>query len=111
MTGIFVASSLSSPPVPGGADKPWHAIAYCGLSVLVVRAFARGLPARITSATFLMSVCLVMLYGVTDEVHQMFVPNRTASIEDLFADTIGAFIGAGLCWAWGIITRTSRDEL
>ena len=58
-----------------------------------------------------MSVCFVVFYGMTDEFHQMFVPGRTSSIDDLFADTIGAFIGAGLCWAWGIITPTSRDEL
>jgi VanZ family protein len=111
MAGIFAASSLSSPPVPGGADKPWHALAYCGLSILVVRAFARGLPAPITLRTFVISVCLAVFYGVTDEVHQMFVAGRTASIDDLFADTIGALIGAGLCWAWGIITPTSRNEL
>lgn len=111
MTGIFAASSLSSPPVPGGADKPWHALAYCGLSILVVRACARGLPARITLRTFLIALCAVVFYGITDEVHQMFVPGRTASVDDLLADAIGALIGAGLCWAWGIITSASRDEL
>ncbi len=110
MAGIFAASSLSSPPVPGGADKPWHALAYGGLSILIVRALTRGLPARITPANFLVAVSLAAFYGVTDEVHQMFVPGRTASIDDLIADTIGACIGAGLCWAWGIITPASRDE-
>ena len=111
MAGIFVASSLSSPPVPGGADKPWHALAYCGLAVLAVRAFGRGLPIRVTPRIFFLSVGFVVFYGMTDEFHQVFVPGRTASIGDLCADTIGALIGAGLCWAWGIITPASRDEL
>jgi VanZ family protein len=53
----------------------------------------------------------VVLYGASDELHQMFVPGRTAAFDDLLADTIGALVGASLCWAWGIITPTSRDEL
>jgi VanZ family protein len=46
---------------------------------------------------------------MSDELHQMFVPGRTASFDDLLADAIGAVVGASLCWA-GIITPTSRDE-
>ena len=111
MAVIFAVSSMPSPPVPGGADKPWHALGYCGLAVVVVRAFAGGLPRRISLRTAVASVCVVVLYGMSDEVHQMFVPGRRASIDDVAADAIGAIIGAGLCWAWGIITPTSRDEL
>jgi VanZ family protein len=111
MGAIFVASSMTSPPVPGGADKPWHALGYSGLSILVVRAFAGRLPTRVQLKTIAASVALVVFYGMTDEFHQTFVPGRTASIDDLVADTIGAFAGAGVCWAWGIIAPTSRDEL
>ena len=108
---IFIASSMSAPPVPGGADKPWHALGYFGLTVVVVRAFAGGLPRRIGPRIIVVSVCLVVLYGMSDELHQMFVPDRTASLDDLLADALGALAGAGVCWAWGIITPTSRDEL
>ena len=111
MAVIFTASSMSAPPVPGGADKPWHTLGYLGFTVVVVRAFAGGLPRRISPRIMVASICLVVLYGASDEVHQMFVPGRTASFDDLLADTIGALVGANLCWAWGIITRTSRDEL
>lgn len=111
MAVIFTASSMASPPVPGGADKPWHAVGYLGLAVVVVRAFAGGLPRRISLRTAVTSVCLAVLYGMSDELHQAFVPGRTAAIDDLVADTIGALAGASLCWAWGIITPTSRDEL
>ena len=111
MAVIFTASSMTSPPVPGGADKPWHALGYFTLTLAVVRAFAGGLPRRITLRTAVISVCLVVLYGVSDELHQAFVPGRTTAIDDLLADTVGALVGASLCWAWGIITPTSRDEL
>ena len=109
MAVIFAASSLTTPPVPGGADKPWHAVGYLGLTVVVVRAFVGGLPRRIGFGTAATSVAIAALYGISDELHQAFVPGRTAAIDDLLADTIGALAGAGLCWAWGIITPTSRD--
>ena len=111
MAAIFTASSMSAPPIPGGADKPWHALAYLGLAVVVVRALAGGFPRRIGPRIVVLSVCLVVLYGMSDELHQMFVAGRTSSFDDLVADAIGAFVGASLCWAWGIITPTSRDEL
>jgi len=109
MAAIFTASSMSAPPIPGGADKPWHTLGYLGLAIVVVRALAGGLPRRISPRILVLSVCLVVLYGMSDELHQMFVPGRTASFDDLLADAIGAVVGASLCWAWGIITL-SRDE-
>ena len=57
------------------------------------------------------SMIIVVLYGVSDEVHQMFVPGRTAALDDVVADTIGAVVGTGACWAWGILSSTPRDEL
>ncbi len=52
-----------------------------------------------------------VLYGVTDEVHQRFVPGRDASLGDLAADAAGAFAAAGAAYAWGIIARgSSRDD-
>ncbi len=37
------------------------------------------------------SICT--LYAMTDEIHQMFVPNRTCNILDIVIDTIGGYIG------------------
>ncbi len=34
---------------------------------------------------------VVALYGALDEVHQVFVPGRDASLTDLFFDTLGGF--------------------
>jgi VanZ family protein len=42
------------------------------------------------------------LYGLSDEVHQYFVPGRTSSIIDFMADTAGVMIGVFL---WGFLTR------
>lgn len=111
MAAIFAASQMASPPIPGGADKPWHTVGYLGLAVVVIRAVAGGLPRRISVRTMMTSMIVVVLYGVSDEVHQMFVPGRTAALDDVVADTIGAVVGTGACWAWGILSSTPRDEL
>ena len=100
---IFYLSAQPDVPIPAGTDKSFHSIGYTILSVLIVRALAGGLPARITVATALLAVALATAYGVTDEFHQSFVPGRTAELNDLLADAIGAVTGAFACWLWGIL--------
>ncbi len=39
---------------------------------------------------------MASLYGISDEIHQSFVPMRDASEGDVPADIIGAFVGAVL---------------
>ncbi len=47
------------------------------------------------------AVFLVALYAASDEVHQLFVPNRQASVVDVMIDTTGAVLGVGLLWGVG----------
>jgi len=44
----------------------------------------------------LLSVVSASLYGISDEIHQSFVPFRQAEVADVIADTIGAFSGVYL---------------
>lgn len=111
MAGIFYTSSLSQPTLPPGGDKPWHLLAYFGLAVVVVRAVAGRLPSRIRLRAAVWSVVIAIAYAASDEIHQMFVPGRSADVPDLLADAVGVFAGTGACWAWGIISPASRDEL
>lgn len=37
---------------------------------------------------------LASIYGITEEIHQSFVPMRDASVFDVFADGLGSFAGA-----------------
>ena len=48
---------------------------------------------------------LVLLYAASDEIHQAFVPTRTAHVTDVLIDTGGAAIGLLLLWSFGKIFK------
>ena len=109
MAAIFAVSSLPDAPLPSGvSDKSGHTLAYAGLGVFVVRAFAGGLPVPVTPGVALAALAVTIGYGVTDEVHQTFVPGRTGDVADVFADAMGAIVATAACWAWGIIRSRSH---
>jgi VanZ family protein len=101
MAAIFYVSSLPQPPLPAGGDKPWHSIGYFGFALVVVRAVAGGLPRRITRRTAVWAIAIAVSYAASDEIHQMFVPGRSADAADLIADAVGVCAGTAVCWAWG----------
>lgn len=109
MAAIFYLSAQSSPPTPGGLpDKLAHAIEYFALGVVVFRAVAGGFGARVTAARAMTTMIIAVAYAVSDEVHQLFVPNRTADAGDVFADAVGASVALSACWAWNIIVTSNR---
>jgi hypothetical protein len=93
---IFVLSSVSkgvSVPWSFGFDKVLHVIEYGILGFLLARSLA-NYKSRISSAPLIMwVVALTALYGLSDEVHQFFVPGRNASVWDVVADSLGAVLG------------------
>jgi len=72
--------------------KSTHIFFYGILTILIYRALV-GEGISKEKAIF-WSILLAFLYGVTDEIHQSFVPGREARVRDLGFDTIGAFIGS-----------------
>lgn len=53
---------------------------------------------RATKSNYPLSFALTMLYAVSDEIHQSFVPGRTAAVYDLGFDFSGASIAAYVIW-------------
>jgi VanZ family protein len=102
---IFWLSSISYPPeLPSGVtDKAAHAALYLGLGALLVRALAGGFARPVTVRVMVLAVVVSGLYGVTDEIHQYFVPPRQMDAADVLADTIGATVAACALYTWGII--------
>lgn len=111
MAAIFAVSAQSQPPVPEGmSNTTGHVLAYAGLGVLIVRAVAGALPARVTRRVALVTMAIAVGYGATDELHQWFVPGRVADVGDVIADAAGALIAVAVCWAWGIIRLPNRGS-
>ena len=52
-----------------------------------------------------MAWSLVFLYAASDELHQVFVPNRTGMVSDVAVDVSGAAIGLTLLWISGKIFK------
>jgi VanZ family protein len=105
---IFTLSAQPSlaPPSPLSFDKVAHFGEYAVLCWLVARAlFGYGIPARPVAV---LAVLLCSLYGASDEVHQRYVPNRTPSVADWVADTLGATAAAGF---WYARRRLKGDRL
>jgi hypothetical protein len=110
MAMLFGLSSWSAPPsLPGGSDKAAHWLLYSGLSVLVVRALARGEWRAVTAWRAIVAVAICAAYGLSDECHQAFVPGRDAELLDLAADTFGASAAAATLWLWGTMKRPKAD--
>lgn len=104
---IFFLSSVSEvPALPGGiSDKTAHTLLYSGLGFLVARALTGGLGRPVPLRVVVIVVLFAGCYGLSDEVHQLFVPRREFDLKDMAADVAGGGIGSGLLWLWSILRR------
>lgn len=72
-----------------GSDKVAHFSVYAILGFLV----ARALSSPRTRYVLFVALVSIYLFGMLDEVHQMWIPNRDASIWDWAADVLGSTTG------------------
>ena len=70
------------------SDKLLHIFEYGILASLIYLALRDTNAAKIH--LFLLAFTITFLYGISDEIHQYFVPGRQADIFDVVADGIGA---------------------
>lgn len=122
MALIFAMSSISELPASAGGidDGVVHALEYGMLAALLLRGFAGRRRAGVTGRAACLALFAATGYGLTDEMHQWFVPGRTADPADLAADAVGASVAVALIWAWrrvtvsgggwSIVTKEDGDE-
>jgi VanZ family protein len=98
---IFYLSSQSHPEeqlpsflLKDVSDKLLHAVEYGIMAMLCYRAFRWAAGPAVARQAVVLAIVTASVYGITDEVHQLFVPFRESSWQDWLADTIGATIGA-----------------
>jgi VanZ family protein len=107
---LAVTSWPNPPSVPAGGlplDKVTHSFLYAIQAFLLSRAIAwRGRPGFYWSR-ILAIVGTMALWGALDEAHQEWIPGRMMDSGDLFADIVGATVGALFAAA---MAREGRPE-
>jgi VanZ family protein len=78
--------------------KAGHLTEYAILATLAARAFRNSSHKFIKLHWFTQALLLAMIYALTDEFHQSFVPARTASIHDSVIDWSGALVALSIIW-------------
>ncbi len=74
-------------------DKVFHCLMYALLAFLTARTLVADNPDTSLFKIRIIAIIFASLYGLSDEIHQAFVPSRQASVGDFFADSLGSLIG------------------
>lgn len=108
---IFVGSSIPGSEIdtgPPGFDKLLHLLEYLILSVLLYKAIASSYKIRDhdrdLKRILILSFLISALFGVSDEIHQLFVPNRFFELFDIFTDGVGSLLGS----YWGLRSQKRK---
>ena len=96
MALIFVLSSIPKLPTvraPFDVHNVAHVVAFAVLCGLMERAFFHqsrylSLQRNSLAAAFVFAC----VYGIVDEIHQVYVPGRHSDINDVIADSLGAML-------------------
>jgi len=93
---LFTATTLPGPQLPDLhlSDKIEHFGAFFILAILLNLAliYQRKSYLLFKFAT-LVTIIICLSYGAIDELHQMFIPGRSADIRDWLADSTGVVLG------------------
>ena len=80
-------------PVHGAMRKVGHWAEYFVLAVLVLRALRNETGKKWELRHAALALVFIFVYALSDELHQTFVPSRTASVGDVMIDVLGGICG------------------
>lgn len=111
MGTIFFLSARPDLPHPSlgwldlAISSAAHLLMFAVLAILWARALGRG------RRVWLIALGLTLLYALSDELHQLFVPGRHADPLDLAFDALGAALGvAGWVWLQRRISMSPKSR-
>jgi VanZ family protein len=107
---IYIQSANPSPeqiPSFPFVDKVLHFVAYGIMGILFYRAYQTLRIKNNIQMLMLLSVVSASLYGISDEIHQSFVPFREAEVADVIADMLGAASGV-LLYQLLVVSRIEK---
>jgi len=80
--------------------KAGHLTEYAILAGLTARAFRTSSLEFLRRGWFWAALTVAVVYALSDEFHQSFVPSRGASLQDCMIDSIGGLLGLTIIWCW-----------
>jgi len=80
------------------SDLLAHMLAYGVLAATMLYAWDKKYKKLYPIRVILITVSTCLVYGISDEFHQSFIPGRYVSILDVVADTVGPLLVCGLWW-------------
>ena len=101
---IFYVSSLSFSGTEGGISYKsyiYHFTAFSYLALFLLISLSKG---KYNKLLILIAVFIAIIYGISDEIHQYFVPNRFPSLIDILTNSIGILI-TGIAYLKSKITE------
>lgn len=95
MAFIFYTSSgpITSPTLNAIPDYYLHSLGYSLLCALVFWALHEGLDVSKGLGGYSLPILITVLYGISDEFHQIFVSARDSEVKDVLSDSVGALLG------------------
>ena len=96
---IYTVSSIPQTRIPNllnYSDKIVHAGVFFVLCWLAHVALYFQPVQWLRKHSLMLALVFVILFGISDEYHQMFTPGRTTEIWDLVADTVGGMMYVSL---------------
>jgi VanZ family protein len=97
-------ASVSPVAIP---DKIAHLLEYSGFGFLLMRLLRYLEPEAEYVKHLIWVLSAALIYGLSDEFHQYYVPNREFSWMDLLADGAGGYLGARV---WMILAEKIKSR-
>ena len=97
---IFYFSTLPESATPFRyilSDKVTHAGEYFIFAFLIFFALQKTTQVRF-STSFWITLAWIAAYGLSDEIHQLYVPTRQFDVADLAADVSGMVVLFSILW-------------
>ncbi len=94
MLAIFILSSIPGKEInqAGLGKESYHITGHFFLFMLLCASYYK------TTKDIPLSILLTVFYGVFDEYHQIFTPNRTAGPFDIIVNSSGAVLAGIFIW-------------
>ena len=93
-----------------GIDKLLHVIAYGSLAAATLYGLNPLTKSSCRTLTAIVVVLFCILFGLSDEYHQSFIPGRFVSAWDVAADGVGALLVVGWWFRWSPSTHHKNSS-